>query len=88
VNTAISPPVVVSVTDAFGNATDATVHMALNDPAFSTATLGGTVDVASSGGSATFSDLTVNQSSIFAYTLTASSPGLSSDTSSGFLVNP
>ncbi len=88
VNTVISPPVVVSVTDAFGNPADATVHLDLNLPLFSTATLGGTVDVASSGGQATFSDLTVSESSIFSYTLTASSSGLSSDTSSGFLINP
>ena len=41
VNTAISPPVVVSVTDAFGNISSASVsvHMDLNQTPFSTATL-------------------------------------------------
>lgn len=85
----ITPAVTVDVTDAFGNPTDATVHIALNPPLLSSATLGGTADVASSGGTATFSNLTVSDASLFAFSLTATASGVSgSTTSSTFLVNP
>ena len=86
VNATISPAVVVSVTDAFGNAAAATVHLDLNG--FGGGTLNGTVDVAAVGGSATFSDLSVDQASFFSYSLTASASGTSSPTSNTFLVNP
>jgi adhesin/invasin len=79
--------VVVGVRDAFNNPTDATVQMVLNQD--TGATLSGTLSVSSVGGSATFSDLSVDQpSGLNPYTLTASATGASSDTSNGFFVTP
>jgi adhesin/invasin len=87
VNAPITPPVVVSVTDAFGNPTEATVHLDLNQ-VLGGATLNGTVDVGSVNGVATFSDLSVDQASFFPYSLTASAGSATPVTSNTFLVNP
>jgi adhesin/invasin len=81
--------VVVAVSDGFGNPTDANVQMALNQD--TGASLGGTLDVASTGGSATFSDLSVDQpTGLNPYTLTASASATSAAPvqSNGFFVGP
>jgi hypothetical protein len=62
---------VVDLTDAFGNPTDGDVHLTLNPDAFSSGTLGGNPDATSTGGSATFSGLSI--SAIGTYRITATS---------------
>lgn len=80
---ALMAPFTVEVQDAFGNlvpgATD-TVTLTLDQPPPS---LGGTLSVAAVNGVATFNNVTVSKSGS-AYTITASSPGLTSATSSAF----
>ncbi len=86
----ITPAVTVTASDAFGNPASATVHLNLNVPAGAMATLGGTADVATVSGVATFSDLSVDQTVNLlnaAYSLTASASGTSSPTSSSFDIN-
>jgi hypothetical protein len=83
----ITPAVVVSVEDQFGNPTDGTVVMSLDPPLFGTGTLHGTLSVAASGGSATFSDLSVDAAALLAYHLVATLGNLT-ETSDGFLVTP
>ena len=86
VGTAIAPPVTVRIEDALGNLTASTATVALafgNNPAG--ATLGGTTSVAAVAGVATFNNLTVNRSGA-AYTLVATSAGLTQDTSTGFTI--
>ncbi len=81
--------VVVAISDAFGNPTDASVQMALNQD--TGAILGGTLSVASVNGSATFSDLTVDQATgLNPYTLTASASATAASpgTSTGFFAAP
>ncbi len=76
---------VVTIQDAFGNTvTSSTASIALSigtNP--SAGTLSGTATLAASSGVATFSGLSINKSGA-GYTLTASSPGLTGATSSGF----
>jgi adhesin/invasin len=82
--------VVVAVSDGFGNPTDATVDVTLNQPSGGTALLGGTTNLLSVGGSASFSNLTVSQPNGFgeSYSLTASASGATSTNSSSFIVTP
>jgi adhesin/invasin len=87
VNESISPAVVVSVEDQFGNPTSGTVVMSLNPPVFATGTLHGTLSVAATGGSATFSDLSVDAAALLPYSLVATLGGIT-ETSAGFLVTP
>lgn len=84
--TTIDPPVVVTVQDQFGNPATGTVAMSLIDPS-SSATLSGTLSVAAVDGAATFADLSVDQTSLFAYKLSAGLGDLATE-SSGFLVTP
>lgn len=79
-------PVVVAVTDAFGNTADATVHINLDQVFGSTGVLSGTADQLSLNGSATFDDLVIDASGL--YTVTASAPGASPVTSALFFVSP
>jgi hypothetical protein len=83
----ISPAVQVEVRDQFGNrVTGASNQVTLtlgNNP--NGATLGGTTTVAASGGTASFSTLTVNQARN-GYTLVAQATGLTNATSNGFNV--
>lgn len=86
VGAAITPAVKVSVEDASGNfpvtSSTAPITIAIgNNPGG--ATLGGTTTQNAVGGVATFPDLTLDQSGM-AYTLSASSSGLTSATSGGF----
>lgn len=77
-------PVTFAIRDAFGNATAATnaVTIALTTPAG--ATLGGTTTRNAVGGSVTFNDLSIDK--IGSYTLTATSAGLTSQTTSAVVV--
>ena len=79
------PPLKVELVDASGNIVDssAPVTIALVNPPGGTATLGGTTTEDAVDGVATFSDLTVANSNN-GYTLTASSPGLTSADSTPF----
>jgi hypothetical protein len=89
----IAPPVVVDVTDTFGNPVNATVHLVLDQ-----AVLGGTAlltgggepaGVPSPGGAATYSNLSVDTADpVNPYKLTASAAGAAPVTSAPFLVNP
>jgi plastocyanin len=86
VGAAITPAVKVSVQDASGNfpvtSSTAPITIAIgNNPGG--ATLGGTTTQNAVSGVATFPDLTLDQSGT-AYTLSASSPGLTSAASGGF----
>jgi hypothetical protein len=86
----ITPAVVVSVEDAFGNPASGTVHLDLNVPLAANATLNGDVDVDAVGGQATFSDLSVDQTgNVFnlPYSLDASTSGVSAVQSSNFDIN-
>jgi hypothetical protein len=87
VGAVIAPPVTVRIEDALGNLTASTAVVALafgNNPGG--ATLGGTASLAAVAGVATFSNLTVNRVGA-AYTLVATSGGLTPDTSTGFTIN-
>ncbi|HVE82255.1 MAG TPA: Ig-like domain-containing protein, partial [Myxococcales bacterium] len=86
---AITPAVVVQVTDAFGNlvpsATD-TITVALgNNPGGGT--LRGTLTATAVGGQATFSTLNVREAAA-GYTLSATAPALASATSAAFNIIP
>jgi len=83
----ITPAVVVAVQDQFGNPTSGTVQMSLVVPILASGTLSGTLSVAAVGGSATFSDLSVDSPAFLGYMLTAALGDLSS-TIDGFLVTP
>ncbi len=76
---AISPPVVVTAFDAFGNTAtglgDVTMTIANDGSVLGGATLGGTSTVAAVSGVATFSNLTIDSLGLL-YTLRASSGGL------------
>ena len=80
----ITPAITVRVEDAFGNLTTstATIAVALTTP--NGATLSGTTSVNAVAGVATFSTLSVNKTGT--YTLTATSTGLSNDTSTSFTI--
>jgi hypothetical protein len=84
----ITPSVTVQVLDADGNLVTSPVNVSLalsgGDPG---ATLGGTTTRTSSGGVATFDDLTVDKVGT-GYQLDAAASGLSGDTSSTFDVLP
>jgi plastocyanin len=85
VGAAITPAVEVTVQDASGNpvtASTAPITIAIGDNPGG-ATLGGTTTQNAATGVATFSDLTLDQSGA-AYTLSASSSGLTSATSGAF----
>ena len=86
----ISPAVVVTVQDAGGNTvttSSATVTLAPGtNPAGGV--LSGSTSVVASSGVATFSDLSINRSSTSSYTLAATSTGLSTATSTTFVVSP
>jgi adhesin/invasin len=89
-NGATMAAVGVTALDAFGNLADANVHLALDVAGDADGVLSGDVDVATVGGVATFSDLSVTQTvntNNDAYTLTASASGASSATSSPFHIN-
>ncbi|MBD65172.1 MAG: hypothetical protein CME62_08195 [Halobacteriovoraceae bacterium] len=83
-NTNINPAVVVEIQDAYGNKTNDsdTLSVAIaNNP--SSGTLSGTTNVSAVNGSASFSDLQINNSGS-GYTLQFSATGLSSVTSTSF----
>ncbi len=87
---AITPPVVVTAWDPFGNVASGFVGDVLmtigNDPTLlGHATLSGTKTVAAVSGVATFGDLSVDPLGI-GYTLLASATGLTGAESSGFTV--
>ena len=89
VKSSIKPPVQVTVQDAAGNLVasdgiDVTIALATNP---SSATLGGTLTQTTTGGVATFADLTVDTLGS-GYTLTATATGLTAATSSAFDVTP
>jgi adhesin/invasin len=86
-NESISPAVVVSVEDQFGNPTSGTVVMSLDPPLFGTGALHGTLSVAAAGGSATFSDLSVDAAALLPYRLVATLGDIT-ETSAGFVVTP
>jgi adhesin/invasin len=79
--------VVVAVRDQFGNPAGGTVQMSLVVPVLASGTLNGTLSVAAIGGSATFSDLSVDSPAFLQYRLNATL-GILSVTSDGFLVTP
>jgi len=87
----ITPPVVVSVWDAFGNLATGfggNVKIAIGtDPSLLGAKLGGTSPVTAVSGVATFGDLTIDQIGI-GYTLVATAGGLTGATSDPFTVIP
>jgi adhesin/invasin len=83
----ITPAVVVTVLDQFGNPASGKVTMSLVVPPLASGSLNGTLSVTAAGGSATFSDLSVDTPAFLAYRLTASLGELSV-TSDGFLVTP
>ena len=91
VGSSITPAVVVTARDAFGNTatgfTDNVLIAIGNDASgiLGPATLGGTLTVAAVSGVATFGDLTINKTGI-GYTLVVSAGGVSGDTSNGFTV--
>lgn len=85
-NSSITPAVQVQVQDAGGNLVTSatnTISLTLGDNGEG-ATLGGTTSVAASGGTATFSNLTVNLAG--SYTLVAASGSLTGATSSSFAI--
>ncbi|SEK53333.1 Immune inhibitor A peptidase M6 [Stigmatella aurantiaca] len=86
---AFSGSIRVGLVDAFGNAVSSGLHgvtMALgNNPGGST--LSGTTTATTSSGVATFSFLSLNKTGN-GYTLVASSPGLTSVTSTGISISP
>ncbi len=87
VNQTITPAVVVSVEDQFGNPASGTVVMSLDPPLFGTGTLHGTLSVAATGGTATFSGLSVDAAALLPYHLVATLGGVT-ETSAGFLITP
>ncbi len=88
-STPIAPPITVAVLDQNGNTiTNSTAPVSMNianNPG--DASLSGTTTVNAVNGIATFSDLSLNAIANF-YTLRASSPGLTSATSSPFNITP
>jgi uncharacterized protein YccT (UPF0319 family) len=90
ISSAITPAVVVTAQDAFGNTatgfTDNVLIAIGNDASglLGPATLGGTLTVAAVSGVATFGDLTIDKTGI-GYTLVVSAGGMS-ETSGGFTV--
>jgi hypothetical protein len=85
----ISPAVTVQVLDAFGNLvttnnSSVTVAIGTNP---SGGTLSGTFTQTVVGGIATFNNLSIDKVGS-GYTLTASDPGLTGDTSTGFAITP
>jgi len=83
----ISPAVTVQVQDQFGNLTGSTASVGiaiLANPG--TGTLTATTPVNALGGTATFSDLSIDKGGV-GYTLQASSTGLTSVTSAAFTIN-
>lgn len=88
-SSSITPAVTVQIRDASNNlvntSTD-TVTVAIgNNPG--SGVLSGIVSAAAVAGVATFSNLSINAAGL-AYTLTASAPGLTGDTSSSFNITP
>ncbi|MGI8788254.1 MAG: choice-of-anchor Q domain-containing protein, partial [Pyrinomonadaceae bacterium] len=84
----IMPAVQVQILDAAGNLTNSNANVTIaigNNP--SGGTLSGTTTVAAAGGTATFSNLSINQPGN-GYTLIASSVGLTSATSNPFNIAP
>jgi uncharacterized protein YjdB len=82
---AIAPAVTVKIEDAAGNLlTTATTAVTLALAAPGRATLGGTLTVSAVNGLVTFSDVSVTPPGV--YSLMATSPGLTSSTSTSFLV--
>ena len=84
VNQAISPSVTVQLVDSSGNPVNSSAPVTLAigaDPGLGT--LGGTVTANANNGVATFSGLSIDQPGV-GYTLTASSSGLTGDTSNAF----
>lgn len=79
-------PLAVQVEDSFGNPVDGTsVTVALASGA-SPGALNGTTTLATTGGTANFSNLTINQFGTYAFTITDGS--LPAVTSAGFVINP
>jgi hypothetical protein len=87
VDETITPAVVVSVEDQFGNPAQGTVVMSLDPPLFATGELHGTLSVSASGGTATFSDLSVDAAALFSYRLVATLGSITAS-SNGFLITP
>ena len=87
---AITPAVTVQIRDASNNlvttSTD-TVTVAIGNNAGPGGVLSGSLSVAAVGGVATFSNLSINVAGN-GYTLTASAPGLTGDTSVSFNITP
>lgn len=85
VSTSITPPITVQVLDAYGNVvTTSTAGLTLqiaNNPGGGT--LSGTATQTPSSGVATFNKMSINKKGA-GYTLSVTSPGLTSDTSSSF----
>ncbi|HEX8936541.1 MAG TPA: hypothetical protein VF788_20650, partial [Pseudonocardiaceae bacterium] len=84
----ITPAVTVEIHDEYGNLTSSTADVTVvleNNP--SGGTLSGTTTVSAVAGTATFSDLSIDKTGT-GYTLTASSPALTSHTSSTFNISP
>lgn len=82
----ISPNIEVQILDNADNLTSSTATIDLGfgtDPSAGTASIGGTVSVAAIAGTATFNDITVDKP-FTGYTLTATSTGLTADTSGSF----
>ena len=86
----ITPAVTLAIQDAGGNTvttSTATVTVAIGtNPA--TGTLSGTLSKAATAGVVSFTNLSINKSSTSSYTLVSSSSGLTSATSTGFVVSP
>lgn len=84
---AIAPPITVAIEDAAGNRiVSATAAITLALTLSADATLGGTVTVNAVNGLATFGDVSVSTSGD--YSLTAASAGLTSVTSTSFVIRP
>ncbi len=84
----VSPSVTVKLLDPYGNATTSNAAVTLSigtNPGGGV--LSGTTTVAASSGTATFSTLNLNKSGS-GYTLIASSPGITSATSTPFSISP
>jgi hypothetical protein len=82
----VNPSIVVDVLDTYGNKTNDTDSITLsfaNDASAGSGILSGTLTVAASGGSATFSDININYPAT-GYTLTVAAGGLISATSASF----
>ncbi len=86
----ITPAVTVRVLDASDNlvsSSTASITVAIGNNAGPGGTLGGTTTVSAAGGIATFSNLSIDKTGT-AYTLTASSTGLTGATSNAFNITP